>query len=100
MVLPYIPFMQIKALQPYAINPQLSLKGSIVNIPVEINEMVNVSPRTFDEMSTIQIKLERHVEHKSDYMYETIKPAKIYEALEYLQQTPLYINNNVQIDDD
>lgn len=52
MVSPYIPFMQIKALQPYAINPQLSLKGSIVNLPVEINEMINVLPRTFDVYNT------------------------------------------------
>lgn len=87
-------------MQPYAINPQLSLKGSIVNLPVKINEMINVLPRTFTEMSTIQIKLKRHMEHKSDYMYETIKPAKIYEALEYLIQTPLYIKNKINIDTD
>lgn len=49
--------MQIKVLQPFAINPQLSLKESIVNIPVEINKMINILPRSFDEMSTIQIKL-------------------------------------------
>lgn len=74
------------------------MKGSIVNIPVDINEMVNVLPRNFDEMSTIQIKLKRHMEHKSDYMYETIRPAKICEALEYLQHTPLYKKNNINID--
>jgi len=60
MVSPYISFMQIKALQLYTLNLQLSLKGSIVNLPVEINEMVNVLPKTFDEMSTIQIKLKTH----------------------------------------
>lgn len=68
MVSPYISFMQIKALQPYAISPQLSLKGSIINLSIEINEMVNLLSRIFDIMLTIQIKLKRHVEHKSDYM--------------------------------
>lgn len=57
MVSPYISFMQIKILQSFAINPQLSLKESIVNIPVEINKMINILPKSFDEKSTIQIKL-------------------------------------------
>lgn len=61
--------------------------------------MINVLPRTFTEMSTIQIKLKRHMEHKSDYMYETIKRAKICEALDLIQ-TPLYIKNKINIDTD
>ena len=101
MVSPYIPFMQIRALlpayMPYAINPQLSLKGSIVNVHSEINEMIKILPRKFNEMSVIQIKLKRHIEHKSDYMYETIKPSNVYRALEYLLNTPLYKQNNITV---
>lgn len=75
MIAPYINFMQIKAKMSHAINPQLGLKGSVVNIPVEINDMINVLPRSFDNMQTIQIKLKRYIEHSTDYMYETIRPA-------------------------
>lgn len=97
-VSPYVPFMQMKSLQPHAINSQLSLKGSIVNIPVEINDIINVSPRRFDSMPTILIKLKRHLDYKSDYMYERIRPPKVCEALGYLWTTPLYIQNKVDID--
>lgn len=92
MIAPCINFMQIKALMPHAINPQLGLKGSVVNIPVEINDMLNILPRNFDNMQTIQLKLKRHVEHSTDYMYETIRPAVVCDALMFLKTKPLYKN--------
>ena len=82
MVAPYINFMQIRPLKPFALNPQLGLKGSVVNIPVEVNDMVQVLPRKFNNMATIQIKLKRHVDHSTDYMFETVRPTKIKEALQ------------------
>ncbi|KAL7304563.1 hypothetical protein TKK_0003347 [Trichogramma kaykai] len=97
MVSPYIPFMQIKALQPYALNSQLSLQGSVVNIVTDVNEMINVLPRRFNELSVVQIKLKRHIEHQSNYMFETIKPSNICKALKFLKDTPLYKENNIQI---
>lgn len=100
MVAPYISFMQIMALQPYALNSQLSLKGSIVNISVDINEMVKTLPRNFNSLSTIQIKLKRHVEHKSDYMYETVRPHISCEAIDHLKDTPLYTQNGIIINKD
>ncbi|KAL7307813.1 hypothetical protein TKK_0000133 [Trichogramma kaykai] len=100
MVSPYIPFMQIKALQPYALNSQLSLLGSIVNIATDVNEMVSELPRKFNELSVVQIKLKRHVEHQSNYMYETIKPSNVCKALKFLKDTPLYKENNIEISTD
>lgn len=100
MVSPYIPFMQILALQPYALNPQLSLKGSVVNISVDINEMITTLPRNFNSLSTLQIKLKRHMEHKSDYMHETVRPHLICEAIDYLKNTPLYKKNKITINKD
>ena len=97
MVSPYIPFMQIRALQPYALNSQLSLKGSILNIQTDINEMIQFLPRNFDEMSIVQIKLKRHIEHQTDYMFETIKPSKICKALEFLIHTPLYVRHDIKV---
>ncbi|KAL7296884.1 hypothetical protein TKK_0010274 [Trichogramma kaykai] len=100
MVSPYIPFMQIKALQPYALNSQLSLLGSIVNIATDVNEMVSELPRKFNELSVVQIKLKRHVEHQSNYMYETIKPSNVCKALKFVKDTPLYKENNIEISTD
>ena len=98
MVSPYINFMQIRALKSFALNPQLGLKGSVVNIPIEINDILQVLPRKFDNMATIQVKLKRHMLHSSDYMFETIRPAVVCEALKYLQNTPLYLKYQIKID--
>uniref|UniRef100_A0ABD2W1Y8 ATP-dependent DNA helicase n=1 Tax=Trichogramma kaykai TaxID=54128 RepID=A0ABD2W1Y8_9HYME len=100
MVAPYVPFMQIKALQPYALNSQLSLKGSVVNIHTDINDMIKILPRKFDELSIVQIKFKRHIEHKSDYLFETIKPSHICKALKYLKNTPLYTQNDININEE
>ena len=61
--------------------------------------MIKILPRSFDEMSVIQIKLKRHIDHQTDYMYETIKPSKVYEALKYLLSTPLYQKHDIKVDD-
>ena len=89
--------MQIRALQPYALISQLSLKGSILNIQTDINEMIQVLPRNFDEMTIVQIKLKRHIKHQTDYMFETIKPSKICKALEFLIHTPLYVRHDIKV---
>uniref|UniRef100_A0ABD2W3B8 RNA-directed DNA polymerase n=1 Tax=Trichogramma kaykai TaxID=54128 RepID=A0ABD2W3B8_9HYME len=100
MVSPHIPFMQIKALQPYAINSQLSLQGSVVNIVTDVNEMISVLPRQFDELSVVQIKLKRHIEHQMNYIYETIKPSNVCKALTFLKDAPLYKENKIEINTD
>lgn len=59
--------------KPYTLMTQLGLKGSVVNIPIEIND-IEVSPCYFDEMHTIQLK--RHTDHKNDYdeNFHQLKP--------------------------
>lgn len=59
--------------------------------------MLQVLPRTFDRMCTIQIKLKRHIDHATDYMYETIRPGFICEALKYLKNTELYLKYKIQL---
>ncbi|CAB0002561.1 unnamed protein product, partial [Nesidiocoris tenuis] len=99
MVSPYIPFMQIKSLMPNVLNGQQCIKGSVVNIEVDIKEMTDVLPRNFDNLSTVQLKLKRHIEHKSHYMYETIKPQNVCDALVDLIQTPLYVKHGITADE-
>lgn len=90
--------MQIRPLQAFAINPQLGMKGSVVNIPIEVNDMAQTLPRNFDNMSTIQIKLKRHITHQTNYMYESIRPKSVCDALKHLVKTPLYRKYNIDID--
>jgi len=40
-------------------------------------------------MATVQVKLKRHLDHKSDYMYERIRPAVVCDALRCLIDAPL-----------
>lgn len=97
-VSPIINFMQIRELKPHSLNSQLGIKGSIVNIPVEIPTMIDVLPRKFEEMHAIQVTLKRSLLHKSAYQAETISPANICDALTYLLETPLFKKHNIQID--
>ncbi|XP_050499980.1 uncharacterized protein LOC126880256 [Diabrotica virgifera virgifera] len=99
-VSPIVCFLQIRPLKYYAINPQVGLKDSVVNILVEITDMVQVVlPHKINETMTVQVKLKRHVDHKTDYMFETIRPAAICDALKYLIKTPLYIKHDIKVDE-
>lgn len=53
MVSPFINFMQICALKSYALNPQFGIKGSLINIPIEVNKFLEILPRSFNDMDTI-----------------------------------------------
>ncbi|XP_055687292.1 uncharacterized protein LOC129792356 [Lutzomyia longipalpis] len=96
---PIIPFMTIRELKHYLLNAQKSLKGSTVHIPVEVNEMLQVLPRTFDNMQTVQVKLLRHLKYKNHYMFQTVRPPYIIKAMKYLVTTPLYKEKNIKLDE-
>lgn len=98
LVSPYINFMQLRDLTPHALNPQIGIKGSVVNIPVSVPEMINVLPRAFNNVQTVQLKLKRLLEHKSDYMFETVNLKAIHDALTILIPGPLYRKNNIIAD--
>lgn len=97
MISPYLNFMQIRELMRFSLNSQLAIKGSVVNIPVEIPEMVKELPRSFDQSQVIQIVLKRAKHHKTYYKAETISPAQICEALLYLKDQPLYKKHGIHI---
>lgn len=100
MCAPYIAFIKITELIPSMLNSQLCSKGGIVNIPVEINTMLKVLPRNFNDMCLIQLALKRNLKYKTSYKCETISPARVCDALKYLIQTPLYVENDIKIDEE
>lgn len=77
MVSPRIPFMQIQKL---SWDGQYGIKGNIVNVPVDITTSTNVLPRSFNEMSTIQVRLKKRLNFKSAYIHETVRPKKVVDA--------------------
>ena len=58
LISPRIPFMQVRELPS---GGQLSIHGSVVNVPANVNSTVNVLPRPINESQTIPIKLKRRL---------------------------------------
>ena len=56
LISPRIPFMQIRELPR---GGQLSIHGNVVNVPADVNSIVNTLPRPINESQTIPIKLKR-----------------------------------------
>ena len=93
-----IPFMQIKELPR---NSQLSIKGHIVNVPVEVQPTIDVLPRNMSQSSTITVKLKKRLQYKSSVYYENVRPKKIFEALQWLTtNSTFYKDSGIQINED
>ena len=72
-----IPFMQLRELRP---TTQLGIRGNIVNVPIDIEESVNILPREFDRTSTIQLAFKRRLQYKGSYYREWVRPHSVYRA--------------------
>lgn len=95
-VSPRIPFMQIRELPR---GGQLSVKGNVVNVPVDVQPIVNSLPRTLDESGTIPVKLKKKLEYKNSDYSENVRPHAVVSALHYLMNTSeLYQNSGIEID--
>ncbi|XP_064649920.1 uncharacterized protein LOC135501632 [Lineus longissimus] len=92
-----IPFMQIRQLPR---GSQLSMKGSVVNVPTDVENTVNSLPRTLDKTCTIPIKLKRKLSYTHAVITQNVRPAVIISALYYLMNnSELYKNANLTVND-
>lgn len=92
-----IPFMQIRELPR---GGQYSIKGNVVNVPVDIQPTINSQPRRLDENITIPVKLKRKLSFQHSYCHENIRPTKVLIALHWLMNnSAFYQNSNINIDD-
>jgi hypothetical protein len=94
LVSPRLPFMQLR---PCGWDRQLGLKGNVVNVPINVDSIATILPRKFNESSVVHLALMRRIEYKRPYMFETIRPVKVYDACQYLVTTPLYVEENIQL---
>ena len=91
-----IPFMQIRELPR---GGQYSLKGNVINVPVDIQPTVSCLPRPMDENFTIAIQLKKKLSYKKVDFKENVRPLRVLTALHWLvNKSELYKRSGVEID--
>ena len=91
-----IPFMQIRSLSS---GGQFALRGSVVNVPAQIEPTLRVLPRHLNASETIPVKLKRMKTFQHAVITENVRPAAILTALKTLLETSeLYKDANISID--
>jgi hypothetical protein len=83
-------FAQIWQLQGYG---QYNIKGSIINVPSNINSTQSILPHLPHDEATIVLSLKKWMEYKSPYLTGNVHPNLIMLALHELLNTPLYENS-------
>lgn len=97
LVSPRICFMQLRELPR---GGQLSIHGSVVNVPTDVNSTINALPRPISESHTIPIKLKRRLSYKHHYQFQKVRPKKVLDAAKYLVETStLFQNEGIQVRD-
>ena len=92
-----IPFMQIRELPR---GGQYSLKGNVINVPVDIQPTINCLPRPMDENFTVAIQLKKKLSYKTVDFKENVRPLRVLTALHWLMNnSKLYKNSGIVIDD-
>ena len=92
-----IPFMQIRELPR---GGQLSIKGNVVNVPVDIQPVINSLPRSLDSYYTIPVKLKKKMSYKTCDFTENIRPLHVISALQWLiNHSDLHKESGITIDD-
>ena len=85
-----IPFMQIRELPR---GGQYSLKGNVINVPVDIQPTINCLPRPMDENFTVAIQLKKKLSYKKVDFKENVRPLRVLTALHWLMNnSELYRN--------
>lgn len=95
LISPRIPFMQIRRLR--YLNGSKGIIGQVINLPVDINSMVEQLPRQLDDDYAFNVHIKKHLIHKSSALEGYVKKATVKLWLRYLKKKPLY--ENIQIDD-
>ena len=76
-----IPFMQIRELP---CGGQYSLKGNVINVPVDIQPTINCLPRPMDENFTVAIQLKKKLSYKQVDFKKNVRPLRVLTALHWL----------------
>ncbi len=89
------PFFQIRELPN---GGQKSIKGNVVNVPMDVSNTINQLPRNLSETETIGIKFKKRLSYKKSAYCENIRPQVVINAAKYLvANSELYKAYNVKI---
>ena len=92
-----IPFMQIRELPR---GGQYSLKGNVINVPVDIQPTINCLPRPMDENFTVAIQLKKKLTYKKVDFKENVRPLRVLSALHWLMnKSQLYKKSGIVVDE-
>ena len=92
-----IPFMQIRELPR---GGQYSLKGNVINVPVDIQPTIDCLPRPMDENFTVAIQLKKKLSYKKVDFKENVRPLRVLSALHWLMNnSELYKKSGIVVDD-
>jgi hypothetical protein len=98
LVSPRLPFMQIRRLR--HCQGQYGILGQIINVPVSVNNMVQVLPRHIDDDFAINVHIKKKLIHKSSYLIGLVKKSIIKVWLQHLIESPLYKFYNIKVNNE
>ena len=79
---------------------QYSLKGNVINVPVDIQPTINRLPRPMDENFTVAIQLKKILSYSMVDFKENVRPLRVLTALHWLvNNSELYKNSDIAIND-
>ena len=91
-----IPFMQIRELPR---GGQYSLKGNVINVPVDIQSTINCLPRPMVENFTVAIQLKKKLSYKKVDFKENVRLLRVLFALHWLMNnSELYKKSGIVVD--
>ena len=78
---------------------QYSLKGSVINVPVDIHPTINCLPRPMDENFTVAIQLKKKLSYKKVDFKENVRPLRVLTALHWLMNNSELYKKSGFVDD-
>jgi hypothetical protein len=79
---------------------QISIRGNVVNVPVDVAATIGQLPRNLEDSDTIAVKLKKRKRYKTAVFHQTVRPVVVARAAELLCETPLYRSENIKLDDE
>ena len=75
---------------------QLEMKGSVVNVPVDVVPTLNKLPRLPSDAHTIMLKFKRKMTFRRNEWAQNIRPRIVLKAFDELKDSSLYRIHNVE----
>ena len=79
---------------------QISVRGNVVNVPVDVAPTIRILPRNISDSGTIGVKMKKRKRYKTAVFHENIHPVTVARAVELLCETPLYQKEGIKLDSD